>query len=302
MGDTSIVLDALFKDLKKLNVKIDFILFNGDLINNGSMGFDKDYEYNLVMEYFIEPLLTNLSLDKNNIFFVPGNHDVNRSKINDVLYGNVSEKFNNRDELNKFIDNLDQYVPLLGRLEDFYTFLDIFYDSKNKHQVSNNKLYTTNIMELNGFKIGIACLNSAWASIGGSGDYGKLLVGERQIDMASSDLHNCHLKIAMLHHPLDWLKVFDRNAIYPRLVSNFDMVFTGHIHTQDTHQIIKSNEKTVFYQCGPVFDGRLFNGYAITTYDFNTREVVLNLREYYDSRRVFDKALNISEDGQASFF
>lgn len=130
MGDTSIVLDALFKDLKKLNVKIDFILFNGDLINNGSMGFDKDYEYNLVMEYFIEPLLTNLSLDKNNIFFVPGNHDVNRSKINDVLYGNVSEKFNNRDELNKFIDNLDQYVPLLGRLEDFYTFLDIFYDSK----------------------------------------------------------------------------------------------------------------------------------------------------------------------------
>lgn len=302
MADTKIVLNALFKDLEKMEMKIDFVLFNGDLINNGSIGFEKDYEYELVTSHFLEPLLTKLKLEKNKIFFVPGNHDVNRDKINNVLYGNVQDKFINRDQLNDFIDNIDKYIPLFGRLEDFYTFLDIFYDSKNLHEVRNNKLYSTNIMEINGFKIGIACLNSAWASIGGTGDYGKLLVGERQIDMAGSDLHECHLKIAMLHHPLDWLKEFDRNAIYPRLISNFDMVFTGHIHTQDTHQIVKSNEKTVFYQCGTIYDGRFFNGYALTTYDFNTREVVLNLREYYDNRRVFDKALNIAEDGQASFF
>ncbi|WP_025726850.1 metallophosphoesterase family protein [Heyndrickxia ginsengihumi] len=302
MADTKIVLNALFEDLKKCEEKIEFILFNGDLINNGSMGFEKDNEYELVLEHFINPLLTKLELDKNRIFFVPGNHDVNRSKINDRLYGNISEKFSNRDDLNSFIDEMDNYGPLFERLEDFSTFLDIFYDSKNIHEIRKNHLFSTNILNLDEKKIGVACLNSSWAAFGGDEDYGKLMVGERQIDMAGSDLEDCDLKIAMIHHPLDWLKEFDRNAIKTQLMSKFDLIYTGHVHTQDTHQIIQGTSKSVFYQCGALFDGRFFNGYAITTYDFHTNEVTLKLREYYDRRRVFDKALNIVADGKASFF
>lgn len=302
IADTKIVLNALFNDLETLNSKVDFVLFNGDLINNGSMGFEKDNEYELVTEYFINPLLSKLGLGKHDVFFVPGNHDINRNKVNDVLYGNISDKFSNREDLNTFIDNLDKYGQLFDRLEDFYTFLDLFYDSKNIHEVRRNNLFSTNIIKKNEFSIGVACLNSSWAAFGGDNDYGKLLVGERQVDMAGSDIHSCDLKIAMLHHPLDWLKEFDRTDVYSRLISNFDLIFTGHIHTQDTHQILRHNAKSVFYQCGTLFDGRYFNGYALTTYNFTTKNVHLTLREYYDKRRVFDKALNIVEDGQESFF
>ncbi|WP_026693840.1 metallophosphoesterase [Peribacillus kribbensis] len=301
MADTKIVLGALFQDLKKLDVTPDFILFNGDLINNGSMGFSGDNEYDLVMDYFIQPLLNQLNLDKNKIFFVPGNHDINRNNINDFLYGDLTEKFKNRDNVNDFVDKIAEYQPLLGRLEDFYTFLELFYDNKNCHQVKAHPLYSSFILEAGKFTVGIACLNSSWTAYGGAKDYGRLIVGERQVDLAANDIRDCDLKIAMIHHPLEWLREFDRESIYPRLLSSFDMVFTGHIHTQDTHQILQNNAKTLFYKCGTLFDGRFFNGYAITTYDFTTKEVVLNLREYYDKRRVFDKALNIVEDGQARF-
>ncbi|PFM64221.1 hypothetical protein COJ48_11225 [Bacillus cereus] len=302
LPNVKIVLRAFFEDIRKLNRDIDFVLFNGDLINNGSLGFEGDYEYNIALEEFINPLLSSINKDNNNIFFVPGNHDINRTKINPYIDGNLSNKFSNREELNKFIDGDKQEQAILfRRLEDYFQFLEIFYDKGNKYEVSRNNLYATYIFEKEAFRIGIACLNSSWCAFGGDDDRGNLLIGERQIDNALNDLGDVDFKIAMFHHPLDWLKDFDKEAINNVLIRNFDMVCHGHLHAHDPNQIVNNVYSTIFYRCGAIFEGREFNGYAITTYDTDTGEIHMLLRQYYDRRRAFDKALDFAEEGEVRY-
>lgn len=137
--------------------------------------------------------------------------------------------------------------------------------------------------------------------IRGDDDRGKLLIGERQIDNALNDLSDVDLKIAMFHHPLDWLKDFDKESIQSMLIENFDMVFHGHLHAHDPNQIVNTVHTTIFYRCGAIFEGREFNGYALTTYDTDTGEVHMLLRQYYDKRREFDKALNFVENGEVRY-
>lgn len=302
LKDIKIVLHSFFKDVKKLNKDVDFILFNGDLINNGSQGLDGDYEYDIAETEFINPLLSSINKDKHNIFFVPGNHDVNRGKIDPYVDGDLSKKFSNRDNLNAFIDNEGGNKNVLfRRLDDYHQFLELFYNDGNKYEVSRNNLYSTYIFEKEGFRIGIACLNSSWCAYGGDDDRGELLIGERQIDNALADLLDTDLKIAMFHHPLDWLKEFDQESIKPTLFSNFDMVFHGHLHAHDPNQILNTLNSTIFYRCGAIFEGRGFNGYALTTYDTDSGEVHMLLREYYDKRREFDKALSVVENGELRY-
>ncbi|MFD0961036.1 metallophosphoesterase family protein [Paenibacillus chungangensis] len=283
--DIRIVLNALFEDIEKQNCKIDFILFNGDLINNGSQGLTGDKEFELAVNEFINPLLRVTGLSYNEFFIVPGNHDINRLKISEFIDLDITSKFNDRDRLNKFIDNIGSVDNklLLRRLEDYNEFVEGLYPGKSPYTVRSNPLFSTYIIKIGEYKIGIACLNSSWGAYGGSSDINQLLIGVRQIDLAARDLADCHLKIAMFHHPLDWLKEFDREAIKDILFVNFNMVFNGHLHVQNQQMIVTEQFKTIMYRCGSLFENRLFNGYAITHVNMNTSEADIYLREYYDT-------------------
>lgn len=300
LKDVDIVLNALWDDLKDIKKKINYIIITGDLINDGSLGFEQEYQYELLEEHFFAPLLRLTGLTKNEVFIVPGNHEVNRSKINKFLDENITDKFNRRDELNEFVDNIKSYDNLFGRLEDYNIFLDAFYN-KNQYLINRNKLYSTYSIPQSEFKIGIACLNSAWGSYGGDGDYGKLLIGERQIDNALNDIKSCDLKIAMIHHPFEYLKPFDQQDMSNKLIYDFDIILTGHTHNQNFSQVIHNTCKTVFIRNGALYNGRLYNGYSIIEYDNLTKDIDIFLREYFDKRRAFDKAISIIPDGHAKY-
>ena len=53
-------------------------------------------------------------------------------------------------------------------------------------------------------------LNSAWLARGGDEDRLKLALGERQVRAALDDALDADLRLALLHHPFDWLRDFDR--------------------------------------------------------------------------------------------
>lgn len=293
--DINIVLDELWKDIDKIDYKIDCIFFAGDLVNTGT-----EEEYELVKTLLINPLLKKTGVPKELFFIVPGNHEVNRVKINKFIDSDLTDKFNDTVSLNEFIDTSCNNTPLFSRLDDYFKFYNQEFDA-NSNLVNKTLLYSTYMFDHNGFKIGIACLNSAWGAQGGKGDVNKLLIGERQIDNSLNDIKSANIKIAMFHHPLEWLKEFDRESIYTRIITEFDIILNGHMHTPDCkHFSSLNNQSAIFLRCASLFDGRLYNGYSIVKMDLAVREVELNFREYFDKpNRRYGSAERIAANGYA---
>lgn len=297
LEDIKIVLNALWEDISKIKDNIDIIFLTGDLICNGSVGFDGENQYYLLDEYFIQPLIKYTHVKKENIFIVPGNHEVNRDKIT-FINKDFSDKFMKREDINSFIDNLDKYINTLDRIENYNIFKELFYDSENNESIiTNNALYTTHKLKFQNYGVGIACLNSSWLSVEEKVDYGKLLLGERQIDKALNDLKDCELKVALMHHPVEYLKQFDQQDISSKLLYDFDIVITGHTHKQDIKKIVGALGSTLRLRNGSLFNGRAYNGYSVIRFDTDTNNIEVSLREYFDQRRKFDKGLSIIENG-----
>ena len=78
--DTEIVTTALLADLESLREQglcPDFVVFSGDLVYAG----DDPEQFERAESQLIVPLLKLLALSNHEFFIVPGNHDIERSKM-----------------------------------------------------------------------------------------------------------------------------------------------------------------------------------------------------------------------------
>jgi predicted MPP superfamily phosphohydrolase len=295
-NDTEIVLKALLRDLDHFPV-IDFILFSGDLVNAG----DKKDDFEKAFQTFIKPLLKKTNLNEDRFFIVPGNHDIQRESIDEILEEGLKVLLKDRDRLNSILDreikNNFQHIERLDHFNDFKTRFNL------KNTISSNKLFSTHKIDKENICIGIACLNSGWRASGkGSGhDKGKLLLGERQIDTALNDLKECYIKIALQHHPLDWLNEYDQGNAEERLSREFDIVFCGHLHNSNSRLIQHFENKTILVQSGCLYEDRShYNGYSVVCFDANNGKGTIYFRSYFDGRRVFDKAIDKCPGGKVA--
>ncbi|MFW9990081.1 MAG: metallophosphoesterase [Candidatus Odinarchaeota archaeon] len=294
----------MWKDIEKvrkeISPEIDIILFSGDLVKIG----DKKEDFEKVKNVFINPLLSKTDVDNNHIFYAPGNHDIQKSKVVEFIENGLINTLVDRDKVNYFLDDLENPTNkcCIERLNNFNEFKRSL---ESEFQITSNNLYSTHIVQKESFKIGIATLNSSWRAtgIGNRHDYGKLLVGERQVDQALKDINSCDIKIAMFHHPYEWLNPdFDAIDVSRRLFSEFDLLFLGHMHDSDLEIVENLSNKLIISHCGCLYQHRTYyNGYSIINYDTSTNKVELNLRTYFDNRRAFDKAVNKVEDGKRVF-
>jgi predicted MPP superfamily phosphohydrolase len=293
--DPQIILNALWKDLENFK-GIDMILFTGDLV----MGGDSQESFDKAYEIFIAPLLEKTGVRNENFFIVPGNHEVQLNAIDDILESGLKSALSNRDTVNKFIDK--QIETKFRQIERF----DHFYDFKTKvigsgHARTINRMYSTHVVNKKGINIGIACLNSAWraAGKGGDNDNGKMMIGERQVHECLNDLQECDIKIAMHHHPLDWLTEDDKNHCEDVLFREFDFDFCGHLHHSNLKMIRSLEDEIVVIQGGSLYKGRShYNGYSVLSIDTQAQQSTLYLRTYFDSRNKFAKAIDRCDDGQ----
>ena len=70
---TKVMRDALIDEVEELNneEKFDFIIITGDIS-------DKDTGYDLAEEFILE-LIYRIDINKQNVFIIPGNHDLSRN-------------------------------------------------------------------------------------------------------------------------------------------------------------------------------------------------------------------------------
>ena len=301
LHDQSIVLDALFTNLRELRTEkpIDLVLFTGDLIAKGEFSNDT---LDLVNNNFVKPLLEAAGVGSERFFLVPGNHDVNQKKRISFFNANVDACIT-EEKVSELLEQMEVHSGLLSQMQDFQDIFDALVSSS---PVYKSALAKTFILPINGLSVGIACLNSAWKASGQSGDkdYGNLLVGERQVEHAFNSISSCSIKIALIHHPLDWLTTFDKPSVTGLIYSKFDALLHGHNHTADAISVASSTATTFISNAGCLYQSRkYFDGYSILDLSSSDDALVwqVSVREYYDTRRVFDVAPRFATNGTKTY-
>ena len=287
--DQGQILNALFRDLtelKKNGTPIDVIIFSGDLVYSG----DDTTDFQSAMEEFITPLLSITGVTIDNFYIVPGNHDISRRAIAENLWAEEGLKSHLKSvqALNDFIGQNLAVEPGAGPFQRVKNY-EVFTSSFCKPALSNPFVKTFKTRK-NQIKIGIACFSTAWRSTGegGSTEKGNILIGERAVDIAVTDLSDCDVRFAVFHHPLSWLNDYDADAIRYRLERDFVGVFCGHTHSSAPNVILSETGASFTSQCGCIYESRKAqNGYQIISFDLSTATVRAAVREYEDKRLKF---------------
>jgi predicted MPP superfamily phosphohydrolase len=227
------IIDALAEDIKKFVDDSTLFFFTGDLIDKGGIDFkeDKPTAFQSFEQFFINPILSSNPTLKNRIFIVPGNHDVFREKIDPITEDGLKKNLTTIKSVNEFIINNRNNLKHLDRLSDYKEWERIFYSTYPNNNLS--LFENTFRLDLNGLSVGITCLNSSWLSKD-ENDKENLIIGKNQIENSYNKLKNCKVRLALSHHPIEFLSEFDRDPVKIEFYKNYDILFTGHVHELDS--------------------------------------------------------------------
>jgi len=302
--DKQNIINALIEDLVKFANENTILLFTGDILDKGGSGFEnKNNAFNTFEEVFINPILEKNPLLKGNVFFVPGNHDVFREKIDDYTESGIRNELNNAVSVDEFVKKNRIKSRYLERLEDYKSFENNFYLKHNNKGTSNFE--STFELQIGQYKIGITCLNSTWISKDDS-DKGNLLLGKNQIENSLAEIKDCHVKLILSHHPLEFFKDFEKDAVKALILKNFDILFTGHVHelsSSYTQDLLGS----IFYSIANSTiadypsERRYVNGYTIIDL-IPGQEIKCHYRRYVEVHQKFvPNTDNGTETGISTF-
>jgi predicted MPP superfamily phosphohydrolase len=302
--DMKIVIDALCRDIATIardaERRPDLVLFSGDLVLAG-----EDFaEFGVAKVNFIDPVLASAKLKLDNFYIVPGNHDISRQVVrsNTFVEAGALAMLTTDVKVNSFIDDLisknKASTNVIERSNNFYSFVNKTIDVA---PIISDPLLRVFSMLKDDLRIGIACFDTAWRATGESDDVdkNKLILGERNIDRAIAALEGSHFKIAVLHHPLNWLAEFDENVVSNRLYYGFDLISCGHVHDSLPIMTMTPAGNSIISQSGCLYQSRkFFNGYQIISIDLMAGEAEFFIRSYYDKRRAFDVDPKVSPGGR----
>ena len=161
--DTMMMRDATISYLKTLQMSFDFMIITGGIRY-------KDEPYSDDTVNFIHQILGEMQINKDNLFIVPGNHDVKRSFKRKTLIKGITSSENSSDEVN-ILDN-ETYTDLLSGQNEFFEIYKKLtgkdYKDQELHFVENRADY--NIIHIN------TCLISG---IDKEDEQKKLIIGQK---------------------------------------------------------------------------------------------------------------------------
>lgn len=235
--DQEMVLDELLEAFKKLTSisepdipNPDAVFITGDIANSG--GDDNPNEY-ASADKWLTKLSNVISVDKNDIYIIPGNHDVQNKIVDDDVSLLLSALRDNRRKLGWALSDQKQRRRLVNRFKRFYEFSLKFGNSKCLIQNSDDGLFWQHAFPVGqSFSIRLIGLNSALISCK-EGDKGIIRLSQNQIKHFQNATENNQISIALSHHPPMWLA--DKEDIEPWLCKKAHIHLCGHIH--DPHSI-----------------------------------------------------------------
>ncbi|HEX3184592.1 MAG TPA: metallophosphoesterase [Pyrinomonadaceae bacterium] len=285
----TIVRDALIKDLRDRKqiapelTNVDFVVFSGDLAFSGAAA-----EYEAARKELLDPVLDAVRVGRDRLIIVPGNHDLDREYIPDLA-----------PELQKAIDSealiqkwlAERRLPkTLEPFEAYRKFVSTYTGRTAPDYASVLRF------DVRGTKIGIVGLNSAWMTgrnkdtNGVINDYGFTLIGEQQIHNSLQQIAEDKLRIAVMHHPFDWLNMFDRNRTESRLYRACHFILCGHVHDTQVQVIQGTAGEAILIPAGASYERRTANNprytnaYNWVSLDLEAAQASVYLRRWSDKQ------------------
>jgi tetratricopeptide (TPR) repeat protein/predicted MPP superfamily phosphohydrolase len=203
--------------------KPDLIAITGDVAFSGS-----GEEYALAKRYINELLGALEPFDANRVFIVPGNHDVNRRKVDGPRFNALSDRIqkNGQSAIEAFWRGTSAAI-VRNAQEAFLEFTTAFAPFGLSPSGWGTRI------SVNGVTVGIARLSSAWLTA--SADDAGAIVGDYLVKEAFSRLSDAELKIALMHHPPEHLNPFDRNELLAGLKrEHCSILMHGHVHAESS--------------------------------------------------------------------
>jgi len=226
------------------------------------------------------------AVPQENIFIVPGNHDVNRSPIvpsqTEYLHGLLKKGWGEaKDTITAMIQDTNvEWQNCMQRLDDYRDFLKTWGYT---HLLDDpDRLIYSAIREVGPIKLGIAGLNSAW-SCSGDQERGKLwLAGNWQIETLRQPIKDADLRMGLIHHPLGWFTEVEDPTLAPRVESDFHFWLHGHEHQDWVYR----HDEHLRIAGGAAYDrADAKNGYNWVRLNFKTGQAEVWLRKYSNEGR-----------------
>lgn len=277
--DENVVLKALLRDLAEQQVRPDVIAVSGDIAFSGQPA-----EYDLARRFF-DDLLQVTGLGKDRLFLVPGNHDIDRNLISTGARA-IGDSLTDRDRANSLLAAPADRKLVFARFKGYAAFVKAYLGTERRFDDSH--YFYVQSLELAGQRIALLGVNSAWLCASDLDRATGLLIGERQARAALEQAEGANLKIALLHHPFDWLREFDQNDSATMLTDGCDFILHGHLHQAAATQLTSPDGAATILACGACYETRSFpNMYNWVRLDLAAGTGTVCLRRYSDSRGGF---------------
>lgn len=279
------------------------IICTGDLLDKGGVDFERiEKGFNIFKQQIIMPIIEELNIPIYHFICIPGNHDIDRCADNKIeQLGLVQLLLEGEKSVHQYVENLSISNPKSSkRVLAYKHFENNLYGNNNNVKLSY--LGSTFVLNINGFSIGVAGFNSVWNCINDADRKNGIYISESQYNQCKSDIEQCDLKIALLHHPLDWLEK-ESNTIQCWIRNDYDILLCGHVHMSDTSVTTKIYG-SLFIDKAPSFEndirggigGAFANGVNIIEVDDEKTIISLNEYKYNHSTRsyVSEKSFNFN--------
>lgn len=253
--DANIVLKALLRDVGERiaqdGLRPDFVAVTGDLAFTG-----KPAEYELVRQ-FLDELLRVTGLGKGRLFPVPGNHDVDRDLITRGAQA-IGDGLTDRDGANDVLATPADRQLMMARFRGYRAFVNDYLGGRLPFD--DERYFYVHSLDLAGLRVAIMGLNSAWVSASVEDRAKGLLIGERQARaaLAAADKAGAAIRIALLHHPLDWLREFDRDDSATLLADGCHFILHGHLHHTAATQLTTPDGSATVLAGGACYETRQY--------------------------------------------
>lgn len=221
------------------------IVFSGDLVQSG----DSFENYHILRDK-LNQLKAKVGISDEDMIFVPGNHDVQRSEITKQKLAHSGAIMQIEDEL-QFNNELEGELKsiLKPKFNNYAEFLKDFCPT-----LEELNCYLEGGIEIDKTR-SFYVLNTALCSHGGINsinDEGKLSINTRDLHRWLNET-NYELRILIMHHPSSWLTNWAQKELECIINQNFDIVISGHVHSQDIQFIKSSQSQTLTCSAPPLF-------------------------------------------------